>query len=169
MSKKALSALLLIAFLPLSAFCAEKIQRYLVSLRLGDTLEDIRVIYPPKREWKKFKEPNGGLDRILIEKGESKWFPTSVETVRLGMREGKLIHLQLIYNKKYSRGKSVGELVVDLSLIYGEPRRYGDLYFWWDRETVLAVSNAHLKTGRGKELRTSLELMEKGHFEPFRK
>ena len=147
---------------------AIKIQRYLASLRLGDSLKQIEQIYPPSRNWPQHKEPGGKLDRIRIERGYSKWFPPGVRTVSLGMRRGKLVRLKLIYNKVQSREKALGELVLDLSLIYGEPRRYREKYFWWDAKTVLAVYDTPIKTLKGLELRTSLELMEKGYFEPFR-
>jgi hypothetical protein len=161
-------ALLLTLSLAVPATCASTIQRYLISLKLGDTMKEIHAVYPPKKKWRKSKERNTRLTRILIEKGSSKWFPGNVGAVRLGMRRGKLAHLQVVYNRDYSRKKTVGELVRDYSLIYGEPRRYGDSYFWWDSETVLAVSNAEVKTAKGVEFRTRLELMEKGYFEPFR-
>ncbi len=144
------------------------IQRYLASLKLGDTLKQIKLIYPPTRKWSKYREPGGRVKRIIIERGYSKWFPPRVSTIRLGMRRRKLMHIQLIYDRDSSKRKHLSELVVDLSLIYGEPRRWGETYFWFDRSLVIAVSNAKLKTGRGHEFRTSLELMEKGYFEPFR-
>jgi len=52
------------------------------------------------------------------------------------------VHIRLIYDKEYSRKKSVSKLAVDLSLIYGEPRRYRESYFWWSSDTVLAVAKA---------------------------
>lgn len=144
------------------------IQRYLASLKLGDTLKQIELIYPPTRKWSKYREPGGRVKRMIIERGYSKWFPPMVSTIRLGMRRKKLMHIQLIYDRDGSKRKHLSELVVDLSLIYGEPRRWGETYFWLDRSTVIAVSNAQIKAGRGREFRTSLELMEKGYFEPFR-
>lgn len=164
---------LVLAFIFLSAVVspsvsAIKLQRYLASLRLGDSLKQIEQIYPPSRNWPQHKEPGGKVDRIRIERGYSKWFPSKVRTVSLGMRRGKLVQLKLIYNKVHSRAKPLGELVVDLSLIYGEPRRYRHKYFWWDAKTVLAVYDTPIKTRSGIELRTSIELMEKRYFEPFR-
>lgn len=146
------------------------IQKYLASLRLGDTMDEIERIYPPTRKWTKFREPGGAVIRIIIERGFSKWMPKHVNTVRLGMKRGRLIHIQLIYDKKESRRKPVGEMVLDLSLIYGEPRRAGDKYFWWDGGRVIAVSNTAIPSGRrgGKELRATLELMKRSYFSPYK-
>ena len=89
--------------------------------------------------------------------------------MRLGFQGIFLVHIQVIYTKEYSRKKPIGELVNDLSLIYGEPRRVDETYFWWDGNTVIAVSDAMMASpdGRGMELRTSLELMEFELFEPL--
>ena len=146
------------------------IQRYLASLRLGDTLEQIQKIYPPKREWSRYREPGGEVVRIIMERGYAEWFPPKVDTIRLGMRRGRLIHVQLIYGKRESRRKPLQEVVKDLSLVYGEPRRSGETYFWFDDSAVIAASNVGVPSGRkqAKELRTSIELMERGYFEPYR-
>ena len=150
------------------ASCADALGRYLLSLKLGDTIKEIESVYPPKKKWRKYREPGGQVDRILMEAGSAKWFPAKVEELRLGISRGVLVHLQIVYKKEYSQQKPVGELVRDYSLIYGEPRRYGEVYFWWDAQTVLAVSNAEVKTTEGVELRTGLELMEKSYFAGFR-
>ncbi|MFH2201728.1 MAG: hypothetical protein ABIJ96_01295 [Elusimicrobiota bacterium] len=159
--------LLLAASRPASA--QSSIQRYLASLRLGDGIKQIEMVYPPTRKWQRQKEPKGGVVRIRIEREDSEWFPAKVKTVLLGMRRGRLVHIRLVYDKEYSRQKPFGELAVDLSLIYGEPRRYRESYFWWDSSTVLAVAKAEIKTEKGQELRTSQELMERSYFGPFKK
>lgn len=164
-----LAAILAPALFSPPASCAPSLQRYLSSLKLGDTIKEIEEVYPPKAEWAKEREPDRGLDRILIERDRAKWFPAQARVVRLGMKRGRLVHLQIIYNKEYSRAKSLEELVGDYSLIYGEPRRRGGTYFWWDAETVLALSNAEIKAEKGVELRASVELMDKGYFPALRK
>lgn len=145
------------------------LQRYLVSLKLGDNMAQIEQVYPPTRQWSKFKEPGGKVVRYTVDRGFAKWFPVKVSTVRLGMRFGRLVHIQVVYDRDHSREKPLNELVVDLSLLYGEPRREGESYFWSDSNTVLCASHAEIlgATGDSKEFRTSLELMERSYFEPL--
>jgi hypothetical protein len=147
---------------------SRSVQRYLASLRLGDTLKEIKTVYPPKRKWSSYKEPGGRLTRINVERSTSKWFPPKVSQLSIGLRFGRLAHVQVVYTVESTRAKPLSELVADLSLMYGEPRRWGETYFWFDSATVIAASYQPLKTTKGVELRTSLELMEKGVFEPFR-
>ncbi|MFA5140132.1 MAG: hypothetical protein WC728_12950 [Elusimicrobiota bacterium] len=163
-----LAAAILALFLG-SARAQTAIQQYLVSLRLGDTLEQIKMIYPPTQEWPKFREPGGRVVRINIERGYSKWFPPGVATLRLGMRRGRLVHMQLIHDRDESKRKPLEQLVLDLALVYGEPRRSGEAYFWADGSRILAVSNEELPTGREeeREVRTSLELMDEDYYPPL--
>jgi hypothetical protein len=146
------------------------IQQYLVSLRLGDNLDQIKMIYPPTQDWPKFREPGGRVVRINIERGYSKWFPPGVATLRLGMRRGRLVHMQVIHDRDESRRKPLEQLVLDLALVYGEPRRSGEAYFWADGSRILAASNAEIATGREEEVevRTSLELMDEDYYPPLR-
>lgn len=145
------------------------VQRYLESLKLGDSMREIELVYPPKRKWTSYRDPRGNLHRVLLDRSLSKYFPIEADTMRLGFRGRRLAHIQVVYTKDYSRKKPLGDLVVDLSLIYGEPRRVEETYFWWDGDTVIAVSDAMMETPDGKatELRTSLELMEFELFEPL--
>lgn len=146
------------------------IQRYLESLKLGDSITEIEYVFPPKRKWSTYREAAGNLTRVLLDRTQAKFFPIEAESMRLGFRGRRLVHIQVIYSKEYSRKKPLGELVVDLSLIYGEPRRLDETYFWWDASTVIVVSDAMMAAvdGKGMELRTSLELMELELFEPLR-
>jgi len=145
------------------------VQRYLESLKLGDSLKEIEYVYPPKRNWSSYRDPRGNLRRVLLDRTQAKYFPIEADSMRLGFSGQRLAHIQVVYTKDYSRQKPLGDLVVDLSLIYGEPRRIEETYFWWDGNTVIAVSDAMMASPDGKatELRTSLELMEVGLFEPL--
>lgn len=143
------------------------IQRYLASLRLGDTIAQIRQIYPPTREWPAYREPGGAL-RLEVRRGYSRWFPPRVGALRMAVRNGQLVHIQLIYDREHTRRKPVGDLAVDLSLVYGEPRRMGGAYFWVDGRSAIVASQAEVPYGPAgaRELRTSLELMERDYFQP---
>jgi hypothetical protein len=154
-----------LALLGAAVVCAEtvRIQRYLASLQLGDTLDVVRRIYPPARDWSSHLEPGGEVRRYEIGRAFAKSFPVGVETLRLGLRRNRLVHVQLIYDLDTSRKKPVDELVVDYALAYGEPRRTGRAFWWSDGDTILRVSEVAvpvLDAGReAAELRTSAELM----------
>ena len=151
-----------------SASAEPRVQEYLESLRIGDTLEQVQIIYPPTRQWTKFREPGGGVVRMIVERSSSKWFPSGVGVLRLGMRRDRLVHIQAVYDKDEARRKPLENLVADLSLLYGEPRRAGETYFWLDGRLVMSASNVEVasEVGGGKEIRTSLELMDRRYFKP---
>ncbi|MFH1725155.1 MAG: hypothetical protein ABII00_11125 [Elusimicrobiota bacterium] len=165
-----MSVFLALSFFSLAALPASagsvSIQRYLESLKLGDGLKQIEIVYPPQKKWPKYTEPGGKIVRIEVERGFAKYFPAGTRTIRLRLRRDRLVHIQVIYDKEQSRRKPLDQLVVDLALIYGEPRRAGETYFWWDSGTVVAASYAEVLSGEGegKALRTSLELMERPYF-----
>jgi len=150
------------------AWAGPQLQEYLESLRIGDTLEQIHLIYPPTREWTKYREPGGRVVRMIVERGASKWFPAGIGTLTIGMRRGRLVHIQAVYDREESRRKPLEDMVGDISLMYGEPRRAGETYFWHDGKIVMAASNVQVPNERGgaKEFRTSLELMEQDYFQP---
>lgn len=147
-----------------------RIQRHLESLKLGDRFEDIKVIYPPKQDWSKSREPSGGLERIIIQRTQAKYVPEAVESMVLGLKRGRLVRLEVVYGRDFSKKNPLESLVGDLSLQYGEPRRQGETYFWWDSDTVLAASLTAQPdpSGKGTELRSTLSLMERGYFNPLR-
>lgn len=146
----------------------ERVQRYLAHLHLGDSIEEIRKVYRPVREWPAYVEPRGRVTRIRVDRDAAKGLPLEIETLWLGMKKGRLVEIQLVYGAKASRRKPVETLVVDLSLIYGEGHQSEGKFWWSDSGTVLRVFYAEvplLKGGeRGFELRTSLQLMEAGLF-----
>ncbi|MFA6092360.1 MAG: hypothetical protein WCU88_11380 [Elusimicrobiota bacterium] len=145
---------------------AQGLQRYLASLRIGDTLEDIRKIYPPLKSGSSYKEPGGEIVRIEADRKESKRFPVNVSRMRLRLRKGHLVHLQLIYDDDYSRRRSLEDLVMDYSLIYGEPRRRGEAYWWGDSSVVLRLGNIELPAAGGVvELRLCAELIDRDLFD----
>lgn len=141
------------------------IQRYLVSLKLGDKLEDVRAVYPPRREWTIGRDRKG-MTRLDLERGDARGLPGDMEVLRLTFDSGRLARIQLIYHREAARKKPVHSLVADFSLVYDEPRRTGLVYWWRDSDTVLRISEAELPTPEGSELRPSLELMEKWLFQP---
>lgn len=143
------------------------IQRYLVNLRLGDIMKEIKQIYPPVRDWPSYLEPGGSITRVHIERPYAKYFPRDADILRLGMRRKQLVHIQVVFDEKYTHDKHLEDLVVDLSLIYGNPRRTGMVYAWQDGRTVLRAFNSEVpsRDGRAIEMRTTLEIFDKGVFE----
>jgi hypothetical protein len=142
----------------------QPIQRYLESLRLGDYMKEIRTVYPPLREWPNFKEPGGKITRYHVERAYAKNLPWDIDTLRLGMRWGRLVHIQAVYNERYAREKPLEKMVVELSMIYGEPSRRGMVYTWRDKKTVLRVFNEESPSadGRAVEFKPSMEIYERG-------
>jgi hypothetical protein len=178
--KQPLSLLLpafFLAVLPASARQDASIQRYLASLELGDTLEIIKRVYPPVHEWSVEKLPEGELSRVVIERGQAKGLPGQMDRLTLDLRRGRLVYMRLVYDADSSRKKPLGEVVVDLSLMYGEPHRSGVSYWWGDSKTVIRAANEELVLGekearkvrpKSVELRTSIELMERKIFQSKR-
>lgn len=156
--------LLLLLCAPALASDSPDLPRCWTGLCLGDTIEQVRRIYPPKRDWSSYREPGGEVVRIHVERAYAKAFPPGTETMRLGMSGGRLVHFQLIYDKDASRRMPLDKLVVELSMSYGEPRRVGLRYFWEDGDTVLVARNAEVPSpdGKGSMLRASVELMDAG-------
>lgn len=169
----AAALLALLAALPLPARAEADsipVQRHLESLKLGDRPEDVRVIYPPVREWEKSRELSGGVERIIIQKGQAKYLPETVESMTLRFRRHRLVHLEVVYGRDFSKKKPLERVVVDLSLQYGEPRRQGESYFWWDSATALVASTTPQPdpSGKGEVLRTTLAVMDRARFDPLR-
>lgn len=164
-------AALLAALLALPAWAeAPPVQRYLESVKLGDRLESILIIYPPnpKSDWTKSRELSGGVERIHIQRGQAKYLPDVVESMTLGFRRGRLVTLEVLYGRDFSKKKPLERLVSDLSLEYGEPRRQGESYFWWDDATALVAAQVFQPhpSGKGEELRSSLSVMDRAYFRP---
>ena len=164
-----LRAALLTALLALPARAeAPVVQRALESLKLGDKLETVRIVYPPLpgQDWSKSREPFGGVQRIHIQRGQAKYLPEAVESLLLGFRHGRLVTLEVRYGRDFSKKKPLERLVSDLSLEYGEPRRQEDSYFWWDDATVLVASRVLQPhpSGQGEELRSTLSVMDRAYF-----
>ena len=168
---------------PASVFAEEelRIQRYLEGLMLGDQMRQIQVVFPKKGAWPKTKEPDSKLNRIHLREGAARYFPTNMDEIDLGMRRKGLVSIRIIYSRAESRRKPLGEVVIDYSLVYGEPRRYEETYFWFDRRTVLAVyhtekvssgsASGRRRGGRRKavvsEMFVTVELMKRKYFKPL--
>ena len=147
----------------------QPVQRYLVNLKLGDGIEEVRRIYPPAQEWPSAVEPRGRITRYRVEKGWAKRFPQKVSILHLGFRKGRLVEIQVVYDAKFSSEKTYEQLAGDLTLLYGEPRRSGDRFWWADSSTVLRVFPAELpvlkENAKSVEWRTSIQIYQKGIFE----
>lgn len=141
------------------------LQRHFHYLYLGDTLEDIQKVYVPAQEWPSYREPRNHVNRIRVERSFLKQPDRDIDVMWLGMKRGRLVELQFIYNARYTRNKSVEQLAKELSLIYGEPQNEGGKFWWADGKTVIRVLHAEVPVNnedgsRGVELRTSLQLAE---------
>ncbi|MBI3297599.1 MAG: hypothetical protein HYZ75_05515 [Elusimicrobia bacterium] len=146
------------------------IQRYLENLKLGDRLQDVKIVYPPVRDWSTSREPSWGGERITIQRGQAKYLPDAVESLTLGFRRGRLVRLEAVYSRDFSKKKPLERVVGDLSLQYGEPRRQDHTYFWWDSSTamVASVTAQPAPSGPAVELRTTLAIMDRARFDPMR-
>ena len=142
----------------------QSIQRYLESLRLGDYLKEVRLVYPPLREWPSFRSPGATVTRIQIERPYAKNFPKQVETLRLGFKWGQLVRIQVIYSERRAKEKPLEKIVVELSMLYGEPKRRGMVYMWLDGRTVLRAFNEEISSAGGSavEMRPSVEIYDDG-------
>jgi len=144
------------------------IQRYLADLHLGDTLEDVQLIYPPAQEWASQEQRRLRVTRLRVEREAAKSFPAYAQTLWLGLRRGHLVDIQIIYDARFSRKKSAERLAQDLALVYGEPRRSSDKFWWTDGRTVLRVFDAELPARPGSEqsveLRTCIQILERDLF-----
>lgn len=151
------------------------IRRFLESVKLGDSLDTVRQVYPPTKEWTRARELKGGLERISIQRGQAKYLPDAVESMTLGFRHGRLVRLEVVFGRDWTKKKPLERLVGDLALDYGEPRRSGESYFWWDSKTVL-VAGRLLKPASPDgeaasdkaEVRATLAVMDRAYFEPLR-
>lgn len=160
--------LALLSVLPVSSRAQDediRVQRHLHYLYLGDSLQDIQRIYVPAQEWPSYREPRTRVNRIRVERSFLKQPDRDVEQMWLGMKSDRLVELQLVYDSRSTRRRSVDQLVKDLSLIYGEPEGEDGKYWWTDGKTVMRVFYAEVPVNnedgsRGVELRTSLQLAE---------
>lgn len=164
----------LLALLILPAFPAARadeneepvaIQRYLVSLQLGDSVEEVRRVYPPAAEWPAVPA-RGGVSRYRVERGFAKAFPPRVETLFVAFKKGRLVEIQVVYDEKQSRAQAVEKLAGQYALVYGEARRSGERFWWSDGKTVLRVFPAELPITKDGEhavaWRTAVQLFDAG-------
>lgn len=164
------AGLALCAALALAAQAQETlpIERSLADLVLGDALETIQKVYPPEHDWPSSIEPRTRTRRHRVGRRDAKKFPPRADVLWLGLRKGRLLEIQLIYDAEHTSRTPVEALVSELSLTYGEPRRTGARFWWSDGDTVLRVFYAEvpvLKDGsRAVELRTSLQLLDESLF-----
>jgi hypothetical protein len=144
------------------------IDRCLVNLCLGDTLEEIQRIYPPAQEWPVTTEKRAKVKRYRVERAFTKYPAPHADILWLGLKHGRLAEIQLVYTAAYTRKKSVDALASDLSLTYGQPRASAGKYWWVDGKTVIRTFAAEMPStedgASGVELRTSLQLLEAALF-----
>lgn len=144
------------------------LQRHLAHLYLGDVLEDIQSIYPPSRPWPSHLEPRGRVTRYRVEARAVSGMPLGIDMMWLGMKDGRLAEIQVIYDANQTQKNPLEALVGELALIYGEPRRSSERFWWSDGKTVLRAFHAEvpvLQDGRkAVELRASLQLLDAGLF-----
>ncbi|MBI4346118.1 MAG: hypothetical protein HY553_04645 [Elusimicrobia bacterium] len=140
------------------------IQRYLEGLRLGDYLREVQLVYPQQREWPSFREPGGRITKYHVERAYARNFPWDIDALRLGFKWGRLVVIQAVYSERYARETPLEKMIVDLSLMYGEPQRRGMVYTWRDRKTVLKVFHEEQPSADGAavELHPSIELSVRG-------
>ena len=138
------------------------IQRQLENVGLGDSLRRVRKLYPPLRQWAPVREGGGELLRYELERGSAKNLGPEIELLRVGARDGRVSRVQAVYDERCATRKPLEELVVDLSMKYGEPTRRGMVYSWRDQRTLLRVFNEELPSADGKStrVRPSIELSE---------
>lgn len=167
---KSLGLAALLSLLPAGASGQEEpvvVRRCLELLCLGKSLQKARSLYPPSQEWASSQVPQKRVTRIRVERGQARNFPDQVQTILMGIRKGRLVEVQLIYDAAYTRKKSAEALARDFSLLYGGPKRSGDKFWWSDGRTVLRVFDA-ARPAEGKgvvELRTAVQIMEQDLFQ----
>lgn len=141
------------------------IQRYLAELHLGDSMKEVKRIYPPTQEWPAYVDPRGRVTRYRVEREWAKSFPAWTQAMMLGFKRGSLVDIQIIYTAKRTSEKSGEELAREFSLTYGEGGRSGSKFWWSDSRTVLRVFPVEVPTVldgvKGVELRLSLEISDK--------
>ena len=120
------------------------IQRYLVGVKLGDGIEAARRVYPPAQEWPSTVDERSGVARYRVARGTAKEFPTRVETLYLGFKNGRLVEIEVVYDEKKSAAQTVEKLAGEYALVYGGPKRSGDRFWWSDGRTVLRVFPAEV-------------------------
>ena len=137
------------------------IQRYVESVRLGDYLKEVKLAYPPLRDWPHFRAPGDKLTHYQVERGAAKNFSKDVETIRFALRWGRVVLVQAIYTGRSAKERPLEKMVVQLSMRYGEPKRSGMAYSWRDGRTVLRAFNAEISSpGGAVEMRPSMEIYE---------
>lgn len=142
------------------------LQRYLVDVRLGDSLDRVRWVYPPAQEWPAVVEGRTGVTRYRVDRGYAKAYPAHIETLYLGFKRDRLVEIEVIYDEKRSRTQTVGKVAGEYALVYGEGTRSGDRYWWSDGKTVLRVFPAEIPVpGDGADAvawRTAVQIFDHG-------
>jgi hypothetical protein len=144
------------------------LKRYLISLQLGDDLEQVKRVYPPAADWPPSENKNG-VTRYRVDRGSAKSYPAQVETFYLGVKKGRLVEIEVVYDEKTSRRKPVETIAGDYALVYGESRRSGDRFWWSDGRTVLRVFPAEVPYAKDGATavawRTAVQVFDQGLFD----
>jgi hypothetical protein len=145
---------------------APAIQRYLEHIQLGDSISQVKRVYPPATDWPGTDQVNSGVTRYKLERGTTKVFPARVETLYLGFKRDRLVEIEIVYDEKRSRAQTVEKLAGEYALVYGEARRSDERFWWSDGRTVLRVFPAEIpikKDGaHAVEWRTAVQVFERG-------
>lgn len=145
------------------------IRRDLVSLTLGDSLEEVQLIYPPATDWPVVQDGKTKMKRYKVERDMAKRFPRGVQTMWIGFRRGRLLEVQLIYDAAATKRETCEDLAGDYSLNYGDPTRSGSRIWWSDGDTILRVLPAGVPVlrdeGTATEWRTSIQLLDKSVYD----
>lgn len=163
-------ALILLA--PFAALWAQDdsapIRRTLGRMTLGDPLKKVQRLYPPARDWFTSPDWESKFLRLRLERADAKKFPEHAQVMWLGIRDGHLVEIQLLYDRAFTRKKATDSLAEEWALVYGEPRRSGDKFWWSDKKTVLRVFDMQVPVMRGTtsvvEVRTAIQIMDAGIF-----
>ena len=115
------------------------IQRYLVDVQLGDSVETAQRVYPPAAEWPATVDDRSGVTRYRVVRSTAKAFPARVDALYLGFKKGRLVEIEVVYDAKKSGAQPVEKLAGEYALVYGPPKRSGDRFWWSDGKTVLRV------------------------------
>ncbi len=143
---------------------APPIRRTLGNLTLGQTFQEVQQLYAPAKDWASSIEKRTGVRRFRLERTDAKSFPEHVQILWLSFKNGRLVEIQLVYDRAFTRKRAAENLAVDLAIVYGEPHRSSGKFWWSDDRTVLRVFDEMISASPGKtqavELRTAIQVLE---------
>jgi hypothetical protein len=138
------------------------INRVLMEIRLGSSLNRVKRIYPPAQTWHITREPNGGVARIQLRRPDCRTFPIGVDRISLETLDDRVVRVKAVFDAVQTRKEPLEGLVAQLSGQYGEPRRIEMTYSWQDGHTLLRAFDEPLPLAdrNSVELRTAIEIVD---------